>query len=328
MMDVIQFFNSDVIKLFVILLSVITIVWLCLYYKPKQSNIRTIHLWYIGFISTFIIIELITYIVVGNPESKNIMDYVSFAATLSSLILSVLAIFITVLSNNSLSKVRDTLQDLPDQVNRIVQESFGELKTASDNVKKISDENKQSQEQTIEKLERLLKELDIHMSSEFAANKQQMKELKESAFASKPLPSVTEDIERPELNDSMIKYMLQRTSYASLLLIYTADTYLKENISQPISLHVLSESIGYSGDNSLHYYFYALVVQNEALALVSYNTIDKDNTDAILFKSINSKLQKSYTDYLNKFEDYKSDTERIFSYINTLKDSEGDDEQR
>lgn len=66
----------------------------------------------------------------------------------------------------------------------------------------------------------------------------------------------------------------------------------------------------------------------KALALVSYNTIDKDNTDAILFKSINSKLQKSYTDYLNKFEDYKSDTERIFSYIKTLKDSEGDDEQR
>lgn len=95
---IVDFYNSDFIKLFSILLAIVALFYIGVKNKPTNGMSRSIHLWYICGIATFVIVELITFVVVGNADAQNIMDHISFASTLSSLILSVLAIFMTVLS--------------------------------------------------------------------------------------------------------------------------------------------------------------------------------------------------------------------------------------
>lgn len=327
-MDLINFFNSDFVKLFTLLLAIIAIVWLCLYYRPKGTTIRAVHLWYICAIATFVIIELVSYIVVGNPECQNIMDYVSFAATLASLILSVLAIFITVLSNNSLSKVKDSLHELPDNIRKIVDSSLKELTEASTNVKALTEANKESQFQTIEKLEALLKELDIHLTSGFEQNRQKIDELAEKTLAANPTYLPVEEQQGPQMSNQLIKQILQRTSYFSILLIYLIDKYLELKISKPISLHRLSDILGLSGEKSIHYYFFAFIVAYESMGLIKYSTIDKNDLDTIFFKDLQLDLKSNYMNYFQNMERYKFDSVKVDEYLTSLIDADGGDEKK
>jgi len=71
---------------------------------------------YISGILLFIIIELLTAICMRNNDRDAILDYVSFAATLSSLILSVVAIIFTIVSSNRGEKQYQKLDRVSDDV--------------------------------------------------------------------------------------------------------------------------------------------------------------------------------------------------------------------
>ena len=91
--------NSDILKLFVILLAIIAIVFLFLKYR-KDDERPKIHMYYISGLCIFIILELVTYICVNNDNATEIVSYISFASTISSLFLSVVAIIYAIVSNN------------------------------------------------------------------------------------------------------------------------------------------------------------------------------------------------------------------------------------
>jgi ABC-type multidrug transport system fused ATPase/permease subunit len=90
---------SDILKLFVVLLAIIAIVFLFLKYR-KDDERPKIHMYYISGLCIFIILELVTYICVNNDNATDIVSYISFASTLSSLFLSVVAIIYAIVSNN------------------------------------------------------------------------------------------------------------------------------------------------------------------------------------------------------------------------------------
>lgn len=66
----------------------------------SEKKIQKLHTFYIAGILVFIIIELVTAICMGGSASSHILSYVNFAATLSSLIMSVVAIIFTIVSGN------------------------------------------------------------------------------------------------------------------------------------------------------------------------------------------------------------------------------------
>ena len=91
--------NSDILKLFVVLLAIIAIVFLFLKYRKNDEHPK-VHMYYISGLCIFIILELVTYICVNNDNATEIVSYVSFASTISSLFLSVVAIIYAIVSNN------------------------------------------------------------------------------------------------------------------------------------------------------------------------------------------------------------------------------------
>lgn len=87
----------------------------------KNNNL---HYRYVIFILVLALISTFSYYFYGNED---LVKTISFAGTLASIILSVLAIFITVLSNDSLSsmihKIRDlyeVIKDIPDSIKKSI----------------------------------------------------------------------------------------------------------------------------------------------------------------------------------------------------------------
>lgn len=93
------FWNSDILKLIAVLLAIVVIVFLFLKYKSPEQNSK-VHLYYISGLGIFIILELVTYICINNDNTTDIINYISFASTLSSLLLSIVAIIYAIVSNS------------------------------------------------------------------------------------------------------------------------------------------------------------------------------------------------------------------------------------
>lgn len=94
-----NFWTSPTFNLLSILVALIALVFIGLKYGSTLKD-KKLHLCYICGICIFIIIELATYICIQSDHSVEIISYISFASTLSSLILSVVAIIYAIVSNN------------------------------------------------------------------------------------------------------------------------------------------------------------------------------------------------------------------------------------
>lgn len=101
--DLIQ---SQLFHLIAMLICIGVVVWLFVrhfasYSKEigdAENRLRRMNTLYISGILVFIIIELVTALCMGNSKHAEILSFVSFAATLSSLIMSVVAIIFTIVS--------------------------------------------------------------------------------------------------------------------------------------------------------------------------------------------------------------------------------------
>lgn len=89
--------NSGILTLSVVLLAIVAIIFLFLKYRQNDGKV---HVYYISGLLIFIIIELITYVCINNDHTDQIVGYISFASTISSLFLSVVAIIYAIVSNN------------------------------------------------------------------------------------------------------------------------------------------------------------------------------------------------------------------------------------
>lgn len=110
--------NSSIIISAISFLSIIAIVWLFLHYsKNYEKEKPKARILYISGYLIMLIIGLIEYICLGtNGNNDNIINYISFGSTLSSLIMSVVAIIFTIVSgrNNEeqLGKISQATKEL------------------------------------------------------------------------------------------------------------------------------------------------------------------------------------------------------------------------
>lgn len=118
------FIYSDSFNLLAVLISIIAIVFLFLVFGRKQEHSK-VHLYYISGLCVFILIELATYICLNNENKDDIVSYISFASTISSLFLSVVAIIYAIVSNNKgetqyykIDKSTDTMLETADSISK------------------------------------------------------------------------------------------------------------------------------------------------------------------------------------------------------------------
>lgn len=158
MMD--KLINSGILTLSVVLLAIVAIIFLFLKYRQNDEKGK-VHIYYISGLLIFIIIELITYVCVNNNNTDQIVDYISFASTISSLFLSVVAIIYAIVSNNQGEAQYQKIDGASDRISISVDKfslmseslsgSIDSILSKLDEIKVISSETKNAVSQNSQK---------------------------------------------------------------------------------------------------------------------------------------------------------------------------------
>lgn len=143
--------ESGIVHLIVVCVAVVAMIKNFL--SVKWSENSRVHVLYISGILVFLIIELVTYICIQNDTCSNIMPYISFAATLSSLILSIVAIIYSIVTNNKgddvFVKIEDRTKDLVKETEKFQSvatqliKELSTIKSGMTNIQSIAEETNQ-----------------------------------------------------------------------------------------------------------------------------------------------------------------------------------------
>lgn len=314
--------NSDFIKLLSILLAIVALFYIGVKNKPTNGMSKSIHLWYICGIVTFVIVELITFIVVGNSDARNIMDTISFASTLSSLILSVLAIFMTVLSGESMNKLRDSLLGLtsiPKDVKLAVEKTIEKMQQSTADLNIATEANNKNVERLNEVITDKISEIENHILEQLKVHQQTyLKAINEIEIIRKEGTPSTSD----KVSEDMVDNFLTFTSNASISLLHMIGRYCKKvtelKIEPPIvNLKDLALTIN-SGkkDDSFGMYLFACLVILSSFGLLDYETRENQMSD-VTFSSVNKYLISKLPEQFAKRDMVKA-SEGLDNYIDSL----------
>lgn len=318
----IDFFNSDFMKLLSILLAIIALFYIGVKHKPTNGMNRSIHLWYICGIATFVIVELVTFIVVGNADAQNIMNNISFASTLSSLILSVLAIFMTVLSGESLNKLRDSLISLgsiPKDVKCAVEETIGKMQKSTSDLNAATEANNKNLEKLNDVIELKISEIEHHISDQLKAHQQTtLKAINESVIGRKGTSLSSSN----DISETMVDNFLSSTSNASISLLYMIERYCdnvkKYGVGSPV-LNLKDMAVAINAgkrDDSFAMYLFACLVILSSFGLIDYTT-GNDPLIEVTFSSINDSIISKISNQLSERK-LTSALEGLNQYIDSL----------
>lgn len=301
----VELINSDFVKLMSILLAIVALFYIGVKNKPTNGMSKNIHVWYICGIATFVIVELITFIVVGNADAQNIMDNISFASTLSSLILSVLAIFMTVLSGESMNKLRDSLigiGTIPNDVKQAVEETIDKMQKSTADLNEASETNNKNLEKLNEAIDSKIAEIEQHLSDQLKLHQQNtLKAINESFVGRK---EGTQN-ESSDISEALIDNFLSSTSNASIFLLYMISRYCekvnKYHVDPPIvNLKNLALAInGGKREDSFSMYLFACLVILSSFGLLDYNACENSFTE-VTFSSINSSVNSKLSNQLKE----------------------------
>ena len=172
-------------QLFIVLGAIVIVARLVMKYLTRQGagtdKKSNIHVYYLVGIGSLLLIELVTYILTREePASSAIFDQISFASTISSILLSVIAIIYSIVSGSkgtnlyvkteevskqigeTLSDLRDLsttvekLEKIPDDIEKHLQELKGQMQRMEKMSEQIS---LQLNQEVIPKIDRLPKEV-------------------------------------------------------------------------------------------------------------------------------------------------------------------------
>ena len=175
---------------------------------------------------------------------NELVKLISFAGTVASIILSIIAIFMTILSNDSIAgmlnnvrNVSDSIKDVPSSIN----ESVKEIQIVTTLLRESFDGMKS----TICSLEERV----VHVDGEVSLTNAKIDELKEVALIQGNTP-----VKNSNSSKSKIDYheVIKRASYYGLILMYSICLACREGLNS-LSLKSLANIVRCSEDYLLAY---------------------------------------------------------------------------
>ena len=259
---------------------------------PLAKKIIKIHRNYIAGILGFAVIMLITARY-GGPENA-IFTYLSFASTITSLVLSILAIFVTVQSSSDLYKQFARIDNATDAIKKysiqidktvkVLEKTESDLGTTA---KEISDAVDDIVNRLDERLQKRMKETEDVISKQVAES---MNKLSEEKQPTQPSGVSSEETK---------KYFLDVTSASGLLALYACTLSIEKK-----KMFELSNL--FSGSEA---YTFGYLIAAFSSDVIRFTNDDKNNqitgTHSIfnsdeLYALIKEKSVQFGTDYLNQ----------------------------
>lgn len=209
----------------------------------NNNNNDYLHYRYVIFILVLALVSIFSYYFCGNDE---LVKTISFAGTLASIILSVLAIFITVLSNDSLSSMIHKIHDLYEAIKDIPSTIDNSITSLTSSTRQLRD--------NMNELNAFLPELKAEMSKVDEHIKENNEAIK--ALSSQQVSETENSINKNESIkiDEFFKFYLQGCSFIGLCLIYLL--YVTAEKKKSISLAEYCQKIDVNSSIQYDFGFY------------------------------------------------------------------------
>lgn len=242
-----------------------------------MGPINTLHYKYWIFILVLVIIAIFSYCYCLDD---NLTSMIAFAASIASIILSILAIFMTILSNNSVSGMLHKIRDVHEAVSSIpdnIEQSVSEMKDASTGLATVNANVNKS----LVSLGIKLQELDEHISDN---NKKLQEYLDEASAGAKTSQTGV------KISKQSVEFFLSKMSFNGLVLLYAFFQYGKNKKTDNFSLvefeKIINSSVDYSfgimvastSANVITYYQESNTLFNN-ISVSEYVTIDRLNIE-------------------------------------------------
>ena len=302
--------------------------------KNRTWMSRIHHLHYV-YIIIILLLALIGYIAFchssASDDDKQLLTFLGFAATISSIILSVLAIIITVISSGATDRLRDSvikMSLLPSEIASRFDKSSSELNDASSKIVSSTEKNKEESERSIAIIQEKISQLSGLINDRYKGHDEKIelvsRKLEEAMKQSGG--GLGADVKKKEdVSLSQVTFFFERTSKATIILLYFIDKYIYCHISKPVSLTTFAEALGYGGDSKwMAKYFFASIVQMNSFKLLEYSN-EASDFDLLRFSSINKIIHAEVGNYLSCVEPAIT---RVDSFVSTLEDNHSGEENK
>lgn len=308
-------FNTQTIQLICMLFSIAVVVYLFLRQYAKgpvatdsKSKEQKLHTFYISGILVFIIIELVTGMCMGNDRHTDILSYVSFAATLSSLIMSVVAIIFTIVYNNRGSEqldkmdsasqgINNSLNDFKDTSVKLSQ-SIDNLSEMSDSISSAVEDFRTESEQLGDRLEKISEKLDrIELKTD-------------KTYEATTMNAAPKDDKKKPISTEGLKEYLSHCSVAGLLALLACA------LSKEKDKEFTLDEVAINSDSAYYMYGYIMATQASGFISVKSNEKEKkfsvkrvdDNMKDLIYKQLDKRLKEASE---SGKENYKKLIERV-----------------
>ena len=147
------------VQLFLFLGAIVSLAWLVMKYLTQQGSEAgkkpSIHLYYLIGIGALRLIELVTYILTGVGDvSRVIFDQISFASTISSILLSVIAIIYSIVSGSNGANLYVKTEEVSKQIGETLSD-LRDLSTTVEKLEKIPDDIEKHLRELKEQMQRM-----------------------------------------------------------------------------------------------------------------------------------------------------------------------------
>lgn len=230
-----------------------------------MGPINSLHYKYWIFILVLVNVAVFSYCYCLDD---NLTSMIAFAASIASIILSILAIFMTILSNNSVSGMLHKIRDVHEAVSGIpdnLEQSVSEMKDASAGLATVNANVNKS----LVSLGIKLQELDEHISD----NNIKLQEYLDKASAGAQISQTG-----AKLSKQAVEYFLSKMSFNGLVLFYAFSQYEKNKKTDNFSLVEFDKIINSNVD-----YSFGIMVASTSANVISYSNVKESN---ILFNNI------------------------------------------
>lgn len=282
-----------------------------------KLGFNPLHLEYWIFILVLVIIAIFSY---HHSGDTNLGGLIAFAASISSIILSVLAIFITILSNNSVGGMLHKVRDMHDTVLSIpesIKESIADLKEATTELMAVNSEVNRS----VNMLGGRLDDLENHLS----LNDNKIDTILNSVSSE----NSTGSSNTVPPTEKMIEQFLNTISLNGLYLLYAFILYSERRKSGVFFLDQFAKNL-FGVESS---YLLGILVATSSVSIISYVKVEETHNMGIKNMFISPFIKKDIlfgritvlcNDIVNSYEtmrneyDAKSIEKTISDYIDTI----------
>lgn len=305
------------LQLFFCLVAIVCIAWLVMKYltpKCKESEAKSnVHIYYLVGIGSLLIIELVTYILTGVGEvSRVILDQISFASTISSILLSVIAIIYSIVSGSNGANLYVKTEEVSKQIGETLSD-LRDLSTTVEKLEKIPDDiekHLRELKEQMQRMEEISKQTSQQLNQEVTPKIDRLLSKEVGGLVNGGDSSGARDLKDPSKERETIfrHYISQSSFYGGLVLLgccYAGKKKGKIDLKEMTSKILGEESI------SILWYLLGYAIASSALGILDVE-FEMEKMELQVKEVYNVEgfdLEKELLNFLNEIIDDKESPE-------------------